>query len=98
MRFFFVEYMYTYQSSQKCFRNFRILYLFHRKIKFSICGKCSENKIGDEENNDQSIPENGHDSEFIDKNYNKVPLGDFTLEEYAEKVILYGFLMVSLTI
>ena len=33
---------------------------------------------------------------FIERESLKPPLGDFTLDEYTEKVILYGFLMVGL--
>ena len=35
---------------------------------------------------------------FIEKEFLKPPLSDFTLEEYTEKVILYGYLMVIMDI
>ena len=33
---------------------------------------------------------------YVQREESKPDLGDFTLGEYTEKVILYGFLMVSL--
>ena len=36
-----------------------------------------------------------HLETFLERERNKPDLGDFTLGEYTEKVIVYGFLMVS---
>ena len=34
-------------------------------------------------------------STFIEREFNKPELNDFTLTEYTEKVIMYGYVMVS---
>ena len=48
-------------------------------------------KVHDEEG-DASHPV---EKEFIEREREKPTLGDFTLGEYTEKVVVYGFLMVG---
>ncbi|KAJ8018438.1 Anoctamin-7 [Holothuria leucospilota] len=65
-----------------------IIVPFLKKLirKYKCWGK---NKVGNVDTG--SLSPQG---QFIQKEYSKPPVGNFTLEEYNEKVILYGFLMV----
>ena len=58
---------------------------------------CCKNKVDEEksvEKEEDSVSLKRANN-FLMKNYHKPQLGDFTLGEYTEKVIIYGFLMVS---
>ena len=42
----------------------------------------------------EDMPHGDYVPDMTEKEYQKPPLHDFTLTEYTEKVILYGYLMV----
>ncbi|KAJ8319692.1 hypothetical protein KUTeg_002757 [Tegillarca granosa] len=58
----------------------------------SCCCQCCNNKV-DQENKDHTSNKKTHLS-YINKERMKPSLGDFTLSEYTEKIIQYGFLML----
>ena len=58
---------------------------------------CGKNQVADEEKNKIKKEEPvdvKRSKKFLKRQYLKPSLGDFTLPEYTEKVIIYGFLMV----
>ncbi|XP_060551191.1 anoctamin-4-like isoform X4 [Ruditapes philippinarum] len=59
---------------------------------------CCNNKVEDEEKDSDFVDTDSLASKrskaFLKKERYKPPLGDFTLGEYTEKVIIYGFLML----
>ncbi|XP_071481408.1 anoctamin-7-like [Diadema antillarum] len=58
-----------------------------RKLKKANC--CGKGKVGDLDTEQMSAH-----AQYLMKERNKPPVGDLTLSEYNEKVILYGFLML----
>ena len=71
-----------------------------RKRPACCRSNCFQNKVDDEEKKlekkkEEDSESQKHSNEFLQRNYLKPQLGDFTLGEFTEKVIMYGFLMVS---
>ncbi len=46
--------------------------------------------------NENSTDKLDHKSSYLYSEWTKPPLGDFTLEEFNEKVLLFGYLVVCL--
>ena len=63
-------------------------YLWQSKIKYHLKSCCCRNQVSDDSKS-AKMPC------FLEREYKKTDPGDYTLSEYTEKVILYGFLMVS---
>lgn len=71
---------------------YRLLKWFWRsKLKrfFQSCCCCRPNAVATAERQTINIPS------FLQREFLKSDAGDFTLPEYTEKVIIYGFVMVS---
>ncbi|XP_021363066.1 anoctamin-4-like isoform X4 [Mizuhopecten yessoensis] len=58
------------------------------------CCPCSKNKIGEKSPEDQVEADRQITNTYIEMESLKPTLGDFTLGEYTEKIIQYGFLML----
>ncbi|KAJ8028117.1 Anoctamin-7 [Holothuria leucospilota] len=72
-----------------CPKFFKDIIVPYLKKLLRKCKCCGKNKVGSVDTGSLSAQ-----GQFIQKEYNKPPVGNFTLGEYNEKVILYGFLMV----
>lgn len=67
------------------------------RINACPCDCCNKiNRISTEEAKDVFEANKRLLSNFLERERLKHPLGDFTLNEYTEKVIQYGFLMVRI--
>ena len=68
--------------------NWTVLYFSNRWLKKKIKKCRKSNKVVDEASQKRDR------FYFLTKEHQKPPAGNFTLGEYTEKVIMYGFLMV----
>ncbi|XP_060078280.1 anoctamin-4-like [Ylistrum balloti] len=66
------------------------------RIRPSWCCRCAcfKNKVGEKSPEDQIEADRQITNSYIEMEFMKPTLGDFTLGEYTEKIIQYGFLML----
>lgn len=65
------------------------------RYRYCDCCQCCQNKVTDEEalaDEDKKMT-----FDYVENERLKPVLDDFTLSEYTEKILQYGFLMVSLS-
>jgi len=66
-------------------------------LKKKLKMMCKRKSSVDPEKSEETDPDD-YKSKFLEAEKNKPPLQDFTLNEYTEKVIQYGFIVVRVFI